>query len=159
MLFIIIGFILLVIWLIGVILPLLPGTILSYIGLLFILYAQYTSTWMIDRWSLIVWWIVAILLQLSDYIIPSITTKKYGGSAWWTRWSVIGMIAWLFVIPPRGLIIMPIIGAYIGEYLHTSDHATARRSAWGSFIGFLTGTWLKIIIAIAMIIHGIILVV
>jgi len=53
---------------------------------------------------------------------------------------------------------MPIVGAYIGEYIHTSDHATARRSAWGSFLGFLTGTGLKIIIAIAMIIHGIILV-
>ncbi len=44
MLFTIIGFILLIIGLIGVMLPLLPGTILSYIGLLFILYAQYTST-------------------------------------------------------------------------------------------------------------------
>jgi len=44
MLFTIIGFILLVVGLLGVMLPLLPGTILSYIGILFIIYAQYTAS-------------------------------------------------------------------------------------------------------------------
>lgn len=158
MIFTIIGFVLLAIGLIGVLLPLLPGTIVSYIGLLSIIYAQYLVSGLVDRSSVIIWWVITILLQISDYIIPSITTKKYGGSSWWTWWSVIGMIVGIFVIPPRGLIFGPIVGAYIGEYLYTSDHKTASRSAWGSFIGFITGTGLKIIIALAMIIHAIIII-
>ncbi len=39
------------------------------------------------------------------------------------------------------------MGAYIGELIHASDHKKALKSAFGSFIGFLAGTFVKVFVA------------
>ncbi len=90
---------------------------------------------------------MVIVLGILEYYIPSWGTKKYGGTKSGQKGAIVGTILGIFIPPqPLGLIIGPFIGAYIGESLHDSkNHTKALRSAWGSFIGFLAGTFLKIV--------------
>tara|TARA_R110002050_G_scaffold94765_3_gene197275 strand:- start:2893 stop:3102 length:210 start_codon:yes stop_codon:yes gene_type:complete len=56
---------------------------------------------------------------------------------------VSGIIGILSPIP-RGIIIVPFIGALIGELLNKSDSKIATRAAFSSFIGFLTTTFINL---------------
>ena len=72
-------------------------------------------------------------------------TNKIGGSKAATIGSTIGLIIGLF-LGPFGIIAGPFLGALVGEMLHSrGDFATSIKSAWGSFLGFLLGTGMKMI--------------
>jgi hypothetical protein len=133
----------------GSVLPILPGPPVCYAGFLlvhFSSYAQFSASF------LIVWAAVVIILGILEYYIPTWGTKKFGGTKAGQRGSMLGTIAGIFFFPPIGLILGPFIGAYIGELTHDSkDTKKALRSAWGSFVGFLGGTVIKIVTAGVMI--------
>ena len=79
-------------------------------------------------------------------------TKTLGGTKAGTRGSTIGLILGLLItmVFPIGFIAVllgPFIGAYIGEKNSGTDDRLAWRSAFGSFVGFLTGTFMKLVYA------------
>jgi uncharacterized protein len=128
----------------GSFLPILPGPPICFVGFLlieFTVYANFSNSF------LIIWAVLVIILGILEYYIPTWGTKKYGGTKSGQKGAIVGTILGIFIPPqPLGLIIGPFIGAYIGESLHDSkNHTKALRSAWGSFIGFLAGTFLKIV--------------
>lgn len=134
----------------GSFLPILPGPPICYLGFILIEithFADFTSTF------LIIWAIVVIILGVLEYFIPTWGTKKYGGTKAGRKGALIGTILGIFIPPqPLGLILGPFVGAYIGELWHDkNDKQKALRSAWGSFIGFLAGTFLKVVTVIVMI--------
>ena len=56
-------------------------------------------------------------------------------------WDIVGLFS-----GPFGILVGPFIGAFIGEMINdSSDYHKALRSAWASFIGFLSGTLMKIV--------------
>jgi len=126
----------------GGILPVLPGPPLSYAGLLLL---HFTSRYQFTTKFLIIWGIITTLVYAVDYVIPVIGTKKFGGSKWGVWGSVIGLVVGLFFFPPFGIIIGPFAGAVIGELSTGKDSNSALKSGFGSFIGFLTGTLIKLI--------------
>lgn len=148
-------FFLWVLWVAGSFLPALPGPQLSYIGIL-IFYFFFEKTF--SFWFLLTWWIIIIVVLVLDYLVPIWGTKKFGGTKYGNRWSILGLILWTMVFPlfwitfwPFGLfsiIWWPFLGAYIWEILFDKDHKKALKSAWWSFVGFLAGTFLKIFVAI-----------
>jgi len=130
----------------GSVLPVLPGPPLAFVGLILLhisKYAQFSTT------LLVVLGILTVLVSVLDYFIPAWTTGKFGGSRYGTRGAMAGMIAGLF-FGPLGLIAGPFIGAYIGELLGGQNKQFALKSAIGSFIGFLLGTGLKLILSLVM---------
>lgn len=130
----------------GSVLPVLPGPPLAFVGLILLhvtKYAQFSTT------LLVVLGILTVLVTVLDYFIPAWTTGKFGGSRYGTRGAMAGMIAGLFFGPP-GLIAGPFIGAYIGELLGGQNKQFALKSAIGSFVGFLLGTGLKLILSLVM---------
>ena len=59
------------------------------------------------------------------------------------------LVAILFpILGILGIVIWPFVGAFVGELLNKSDQKSALKAAFGSFIGFLTGTFLKFLVAV-----------
>ena len=141
----IIGFAFILLGLAGSILPILPGPPLSWVGLLFL---HMTDAVPSDTSFLIITLIIALLIFALDYIIPAIGTKKFGGSRAGMIGTTLGLIIGLIAPIPAGIIIGPFVGAYLGELSNKSDSKTALKAAFGSFLGFVTGTFLKFIVAI-----------
>ena len=74
----------------GSILPGLPGTPVSWIGLL-ILYIWGPEEMQLK--TLIIWGIVVAIVSVIDYIVPMYFTKLTGGSKYAEKGALIGLIA------------------------------------------------------------------
>jgi uncharacterized protein len=141
------GLLLLLLGITGCFLPVIPGPPLSWASLLIIqLHKEppFTSNF------LIIWALIVIMVSLLDYYVPVWGTKKFGGTKYGTWGSAIGILFGIFLFPPFGIVAGPFLGALIGESLAGKDISKALRSAWGSFIGFLAGTVMKLVISLIM---------
>jgi len=134
-----------VIGIIGSFLPILPGPLTSWVGLLIL---HFTSLVSMSRSFLIITLSVALAISVLDYIIPVIGTKRFGGSKLGIIGTSIGLIVGLIVPIPGGIIIGPFLGALIGELFNKSNFKNALKAAFGSFLGFITSTFLKFIVSI-----------
>jgi uncharacterized protein YqgC (DUF456 family) len=135
------AFLLIVIGILGCMIPGLPGTPLAYAGLWI---AQATERIDFSWQFLLVWGIVTIVISVLDYIVPAWGTKQFGGTKWGVWGSTIGVFVGLF-LGPWGVIIGPLAGAILGEMLGGKQVEEALKAGWGSFIGLLFGTVLKLI--------------
>ncbi|MEP5338406.1 MAG: DUF456 domain-containing protein [Algibacter sp.] len=130
---------------IGSFLPVLPGPITSWLGLLIL---HFTDAIPINKSFLITTFVIALLVWVLDYIIPAMGTKRFGGTKAGMIGTSIGLIIGLIAPIPGGIIIGPFVGAFIGELVNNADSQTALKAAFGSFIGFLTSTFIKFIVAL-----------
>ena len=138
------GLICVLVGVLGSFMPVLPGLPISWAGLLLV---HLTSVVPMNYSYLVIWLVVAIVVLVLDYVIPAMGTKKYGGSKYGVWGTAIGLLVGMF-FPPFGFIVGPFLGAYIGEMIHQKDSKIASRAAWGSFMGFLTSTFMKFIFGI-----------
>jgi uncharacterized protein YqgC (DUF456 family) len=138
------GIILTITGILGCILPFMPGPPLNYAAILLL---HFTSGFQFSNRFLIIWAIVTVAVVVLDYIIPVWGTKKFGGSKQGVWGSVIGLIAGMFFFPPFGIIIGPFAGAVVGELIAGNNSKDALKSGFGSFVGFVTGTLLKLIVS------------
>ena len=130
-----------VVGIIGCIVPGLPGKPIAYAGLWI---AQATDRVDLSWQMLLIWGIVTIVVTVLDYVVPAWGTKRYGGTRWGVWGSTIGVFAGLF-FGPAGVIIGPLLGAILGERLGGKEMQQALKAGWGSFIGLMCGTLLKLI--------------
>lgn len=156
-LLIVLGAICLLLGLIGCVAPVLPGVPLSYLGLLLL---HFTDRVQFSWQFLVVWGVVVVVIQILDYFIPAWGTKKFGGTKYGVWGSTIGLFVGLFM-GPLGIVVGPFIGAVLGELIYFNRHPQttlreteqnknsnfnqALRAGFGSFIGLLTGTLIKVI--------------
>ncbi|EDP98179.1 DUF456 domain-containing protein [Kordia algicida OT-1] len=142
----VIGFFLMLLGIIGSFLPVLPGPITSWIGLLLL----YLTKAIPNDWTFLgITFVVALFVFILDYIIPALGTKRYGGSKYGIYGTTIGLIIGLLFLGPFGIIIGPFLGALIGELAFAEkDASSAFKAAFGSFLGFLFSTFLKFIVAL-----------
>ena len=156
-LLIVLGAICLLLGLIGCVAPVLPGVPLSYLGLLLL---HFTDRVQFSWQFLAVWGVVVVVIQILDYFIPAWGTKKFGGTKYGVWGSTIGLFVGLFM-GPLGIVVGPFIGAVLGELIYFNRHPQttlseieqnkntnfnrALRAGFGSFIGLLTGTLIKVI--------------
>ncbi|MCX2678785.1 DUF456 domain-containing protein [Galbibacter sp. EGI 63066] len=141
------GLVFIILGILGSFLPILPGPPMSWLGLLFIHLTKAVP----QNWTFLgITLAVAILILVLDYIIPVVGTKKFGGTKYGMIGTTVGLLIAIFfpVLGPFGIIIWPFAGALIGELLNKADNKTATKAAFGSFLGFLTGTFMKFLIAI-----------
>ena len=125
--------------LLGCILPMLPGPPLAYAGMLLL---HLTDKVQFTTGQLLVWLLVVVATVVLDYVTPLLGSKYSGGSKWGERGCIIGTVVGLF-FAPWGIIIGPFVGAVVGELLGDKELSQALKSGFGSFLGFLFGTVLK----------------
>lgn len=130
----------------GSFLPVIPGPITSWLGLLLLHLTQWVPS---DQFFLTITFSIAIAVFLLDYLIPILGTKRFGGTKNGMIGSAIGLVMGLLLMGPLGIVIGPFLGAFAGELLRDSQgKKKALKAAIGSLIGFLTGVFLKFSVAL-----------
>jgi uncharacterized protein YqgC (DUF456 family) len=56
----------------------------------------------------------------------------------------------IFFFPPFGIIIGPMVGAFLGEILDGKAANSAVKPAFGSLIGFLSSIFLRLVLSFVM---------
>ncbi len=136
---------------IGNILPGLPGSLFSYAALLCAWGTTYSG---LGTATLLLWLAVTLAVSAVDYFLPAWMTKRFGGSRAGAIGATVGVFAgFLLPLPFVGILLGPFIGAVIGEMLHDgTDRGRALKVGFGSFLSFIVGTGIKLIVSIWMLI-------
>ena len=132
---------------IGSVAPGLPGPPLSWVGLLLI-YLWGGGTKGGEPMSLtilLVMLAVTVIVTVLDYVVPAWFTKRTGGSKYGSWGSLIGLFVGMFFFAPWGMILGTMIGAFAAELLFSGKGTNeSLKAAWGAFLGFLSGTGIKL---------------
>lgn len=135
---------------VGCIVPVIPGVVLSYAGLLCAYGCSGSALTSSDLW---IWAAVTAVVSVIDYLLPGYLTRLFGGSRASVIGATLGVFAGFFLFPPAGIVVCPFLGAVIGELLHDSrDTARALRAGIGSFLAFVAGTGIKLAASIYMLV-------
>ncbi|TVZ56875.1 hypothetical protein OD91_2177 [Lutibacter sp. Hel_I_33_5] len=139
------GFVLVILGIIGSFLPVLPGPLTSWFGLLLLHFTKIVP----KDWTFLgVTLGIAILIWILDYFIPAIGTKRFGGSKYGVYGTTIGLLVGLFSPIPFGMLIGAFGGALIGELLYDGkDTNRAIKASFGAFLGFLASATIKFSVA------------
>lgn len=135
---------------IGCLVPVLPGPVMCLAGLVIL---QFSTAHPFTAGLLIIYAILTLAVFLLDYAIPVYGTKKLQGSKYGIWGSALGLVIGAIFFFPIGIIAGPVAGAFAGEVLSGKSVSRAFKSAWGSFLGFLASTAVKLALSFAMAYH------
>lgn len=151
---VIIGLVLIVIGFIGSVMPALPGPPIALISIFLVHFGlEKFSIWMLATLTLL-----TIAIAIADYYVPILGTKKFGGSEYGIKGSTIGLLVGVlitFFTSGFGILLLllgPFIGAFLGEKYAKNSNSVALKSATGSFVGFIAGTFGKIIVVLLILV-------
>lgn len=130
------------------VLPPLPGPIISYLALISAHYIADETGF--STVFFIIWGVLAIVVIAGDYLLPIAATRKFGGTKAGITGGFIGTIAGIMLPIPFGIIIGPLLGAIIGDLVGGNHIRAAMKSGFGSFVGFIIGTSVKVLYSIIL---------
>jgi uncharacterized protein YqgC (DUF456 family) len=141
-----------VLFLIGVIVPLLPGILLIWGAVLFYAAAVDGFT-VISPWLFALITIIAIAAGTADWWLSLLGAKTIGASFSALLLGVVGAIIGTFLIPVPllGTLAGYALGILLGEYLRLRDWRAALRAAGGGLAGWGIGTALQLLGALVII--------
>lgn len=144
--------VLIVVGILGVILPALPGLPLVFGGML--LAAWNDGFERIGVWTLVVLGVLTLLSLAIDIIATALGAKRVGASRLAIIGAMLGTIVGLF-FGFVGVFIAPFIGAVIGELLHRrkleqSDVGHVAKVGLGTWFGIVLGVVSKLALGFAM---------
>ncbi len=134
--------------LVGGLLPVLPG--LPIIWGAALLYGLLTGFSNISVNFIIYWGIAVAAIVLLQNLLQVFGAKRMGASWWGTIGAFIGLIIGIF-FGLAGLILFPLIGAVTFELLAGKSFKIAFKSGIGTFVGFMVGAVLQIVVALVLI--------
>jgi uncharacterized protein YqgC (DUF456 family) len=139
---------LVIIGLVGIVVPALPGPVLVYAGL-------FLAAW-IDGFDKVGWLPLTVLGALTaltffaDFVASGAGAKRAGASKQAVIGAMMGTVVGVF-FGIAGLFIGPFIGAAAGEFLADRDLVKAGRVGYGTLVGLVLGAAMKVALALAMI--------
>lgn len=144
----VVAVLLIVVGIAGVVLPALPGVVLVFGGILL-------AAW-IDDFARIGGWTVAILGVLAavafvvDYVASTLAAQRAGASRLGLAGAAAGTVLGIFT-GFVGLLLMPLVGAAVGEFIAQRDALRAGRIGVATWFGLLAGTVVKLAIVSTMV--------
>ncbi|MBE9609015.1 DUF456 domain-containing protein [Chitinilyticum piscinae] len=143
------AFLLMGVGLAGSVLPVLPGSPLIFAG---VLIAAWQNHFERLGWpTFILLGLLVLVSQIIDYIAGAAGAKAVGASRQAVWGALAGSIIGLFFGLP-GLILGPFVGAVLGELLAQSSLGQAGKVGIASWLGFIVGSILKLVLAAAMLV-------
>jgi len=131
----------------GLVLPVLPGIPLVYIGLFLLAWAE---DFVYVGWiTLTVLGLLTLLSYGIDFLATALGAKKYGASPRAVAGAAVGaLVGVLFGL--AGIILGPFLGAMAGEFSRRASFKTATQAGLGATLGLLFGALFKIALAFTM---------
>ena len=142
----IIGFLLCLIGIVGSFLPIIPGPVTSWLGILLL---NLTSVVEFNLNFVLITLTVAISVGVLDYLIPVLGVKKLGGTRSGQIGTTLGLIVALIILGPVGIIIGPFCGALLGEMSTKKSFQDSIKPAFGAFVGVVAGSVIKFMISLS----------
>jgi uncharacterized protein YqgC (DUF456 family) len=133
----------------GVFLPVIPGLIIAFAGLL--LYAAVDGFEHFSPWVVVLLGVLAVAGSLVDNLAGVYGAKKFGATRWGIWGAVAGLLAGLF-FGPLGIIFGPLVGALAGEMLGGREAGEAAVAGVGTLVGFLGGVFVKLLLVLIFIV-------
>ncbi len=140
----VLGVLALLVGLAGVLVPVLPGPLALFGGVLLIAWAGQFQ--LVSTPTLVVTGLLAGLMVAADWVAAALGAKAFGASRWAMIGSTVGLLVGLF-LGPLGLLLGPVVGAVVFELWKDPDLQKALRAGAGTFIGFLVGSVVKVVLA------------
>lgn len=138
---------LIVVGLLGIVLPALPGLPIVFAGMLL---AAWTGDFeRISGWTVAVLAVLTLVAMALDFIAGLLGAKRVGASRLALVGAAIGTVAGLF-FGLLGLIVGPFVGAVAGELIHGREAAKSMKVGLGTWIGMAFGAIVKITLAFVM---------
>ena len=132
----------------GTVLPVLPGTMLVWAGI--VLGAWIDDFQRVGTTTLVVVTVLAALAWVLDYVAGLLGARKAGASRQALLGAAIGTVAGLFM-GVVGVLFMPLVGAALGEYLAQKDQTRAVRVGVATWLGIMLGLLAKVVLAFIMV--------
>ena len=139
---------LIVLGLAGTVLPLLPGTLLVWGGI--VLGAWIDDFARVGTTTVVVVSVLAVLAWALDYVAGLMGARKAGASKQALVGAAVGTVAGLFM-GLVGVLFMPLVGAAIGEYLAQKDQTRAVKVGVATWLGIMVGLIAKVVLAFMMV--------
>jgi uncharacterized protein YqgC (DUF456 family) len=138
---------LIVLGLAGTVLPLLPGTLLVWGGI--VLGAWIDDFTRVGTTTVVVVSVLAVLAWGLDYVAGLMGAQKAGASKQALLGAAVGTVVGLFM-GLVGVLFMPLVGAAVGEYLARKDQNRAVKVGLATWVGILVGLIAKVVLAFIM---------
>ena len=132
----------------GTVLPVLPGTVLVWGGI--VLGAWIDDFTRVGVTTLAVVTVLAVLAWGLDYVAGLMGAKKAGASKLALLGAAAGTVVGLFM-GLVGVLFMPLAGAAAGEYLAQKDQARAVKVGIATWVGIMVGLIAKVVLAFIMV--------
>lgn len=135
----ILGGLLLAAGIVGCVVPVVPGPVLSFCALLCLMPTAHPPGII----ALSLFGAVVLVASVLDYVVPALGARKFHCSKLGVFGCMVGTFVGVFFFP-IGLLLGPFLGAVVGELL---SGKSADKSIWGgigAFLGFLAGTFIKL---------------
>ena len=139
---------LIVIGLAGTVLPLLPGTLLVWGGVL--LGAWIDDFARVSVGAVVFISVIAILAWALDFVAGLMGATRVGASKWALVGAAVGTVVGIFM-GLVGVLFMPLVGAAVGEYWSQRNQQRAAKVALATWLGLMVGIVAKVVLSFVMV--------
>ncbi len=138
----------LVVGLVGVVLPAVPGSLLLVAGAVLVGWAEGFTR--VSGLTVVLCAAIGLAIWAVDLAASLLGAKVFGASRWALLGGAVGLVVGLFFGLP-GIVLGPAVGALAFEYVRDPNFGRALRAGAGTFVGFVLGSAVKVSLAFVLV--------
>ncbi|SDK69005.1 DUF456 domain-containing protein [Natronincola ferrireducens] len=147
--YMVVSFALIILGVVGIFMPIIPGPILVLLGIT--IYGFATEFAVVSLYWIVLFAIMTLITITADYLASFITAKRFQVSIWGMIGMFVGGFAGLAIMNVIGLIVGQVAGLVLGELLAGKEFIEALKAGSAGVIGYLTSLVVKVIVTAVMV--------